>query len=163
MSAAAFACVFALVKGTGKAVGMAVTAAIVLITCVAIHFGCHQFNRPKYRVPLFPYAPAASLLLNCFLMASLPAQAYWQLGLFFAIVSIFYVLYSIHAGTVWEKKQGRGVLATTTPPPHRPESLRVMSSFKENPGVLMPYRTPSHLAPMQGRWSGGVVRLPAEY
>lgn len=50
------------------------------------------------RVPLFPYAPAASLLLNCFLMASLPAQAYWQLGLFFAIVSIFYVLYSIHAG-----------------------------------------------------------------
>lgn len=145
------------------AIGLAISAAFVLAGAVTIHLTCHQYNRPAYRVPFFPYAPAASLLLNCFLMASLPANAYWQLGLFFGIVSIFYVLYSIHAGTFWEKKQGRGVLATSVPPPHRPESLRVASSFMENPSVLMPYRQPSHLAPMQGRWSGGVVRLPAEY
>jgi hypothetical protein len=160
---AAFACVFALTTGVGQAVGLAITAAVVLGASITVHFGCHQYNRPSYRVPFFPYAPAASLLLNCFLMASLPAQAYWQLGLFFLIVTVFYVLYSIHAGTFWEKKQGRGVLATSVPKPHRPDSLRVMSSMREHPTVLMPYRQPSHLMPMQGRWSGGVVRLPAEY
>lgn len=163
LASIAFACVFALATGIGKSVGMAVCAAAVLVPCILLHFTCHQHNRPAYRVPFFPYTPAASLLLNCFLMASLPAQAYWQLGLFFGVVSIFYVLYSIHAGTAWENKQGRGVLATTVPQAHRPESLRVGSSFRENPSVIMPYRAPSHLSPMQGRWSGGVTRLPAEF
>jgi APA family basic amino acid/polyamine antiporter len=144
-------------------IGLVVTGAVVLISSVVLHLTCHQHNRPAYRVPFFPYAPAASLLLNCFLMASLPANAYWQLGLFFGLVSLFYVFYSIHAGTFWEKKQGRGVLATTVPAPHRPESLRVASSFRENPSYLMPYSTPSHTAAMHGRWSGGVVRLPAEF
>lgn len=82
-------------------IGLAVTAAVVLLCSIAIHLTCHQHNRPAYRMPLFPYAPAASLLLNCFLMASLPAMAYMQLGIFFAVVSIFYVFYSIHAGTFW--------------------------------------------------------------
>lgn len=64
---------------------------------------------------------------------------------------------------MWENKQGRGVLATTVPQAHHPEQLRVASSFRDNPSVIMPYRAPSHLAPMQGRWSGGVTRLPAEF
>jgi hypothetical protein len=150
-------------------IGLAVTAGIVLVCSIVIHLACHQYNRPSYRVPFFPYAPAASLLLNCFLMASLPARSYWQLGLFFAIVIVFYIMYSIHAGTVFEQKQGRGVLTTHTPgtggtaAPQSPDSLRVLSSFKENPNILMPYREPSHFQPMQGRWSGGVVRLPAEF
>lgn len=74
---AAFACVFALASGIGKSVGMAVSAAAVLVPCIVLHVTCHQHNRPAYRVPFFPYTPAASLLLNCFLMASLPANAYW--------------------------------------------------------------------------------------
>lgn len=79
----------------------------------------------------------------------------------FACLSLFL---SLHNHSYWENKQGRGVLAQTSPPPHRPESLvRVMSSFKDNPNVLLPYRPPSHLGVMHGRWSGGVVRLPAEY
>jgi hypothetical protein len=90
--------VFGLVEGTGLIAGMAVSAGIVLIASIVLHLCCHQHNRPSYRVPFFPYAPAASLLLNCFLMASLPAQAYWQLGVFFLLVSLFYVFYSIHAG-----------------------------------------------------------------
>lgn len=49
----------------------------MLALCVAIQFACTQHDRPSYRVPLFPYVPAASLLLNSFLMASLPARAYW--------------------------------------------------------------------------------------
>lgn len=151
-----------MVSGTvGKAVGLSVTGGVVLLTSIAIHFRCYQFNRPKYRVPFFPYTPAASLLLNCFLMASLPANAYWQLALFFGVMLVFYVLYSIHAATFFEKQQGRGVLSSSAAPPTA--GTRVLSAFKEDGSVLMPYRAPSHLKPMQGRWSGGVVRLPVEY
>jgi hypothetical protein len=98
---------------------MAVCAAAVLVPCIVLHFTCHQHNRPAYRVPFFPYTPAASLLLNCFLMASLPAQAYWQLGLFFGIVSIFYVLYSIHAGEGTDENLVVGKYPVKRQPQHR--------------------------------------------
>jgi uncharacterized membrane protein len=164
---AAFACIFALARGNSMAAGLAVTGGVVLIASMAIHTTCHQYNRPAYRVPFFPYAPAASLLLNCFLLASLPAQAFWQLGIFFAVVIVFYVLYSIHAGTAFERKHNRGVLATTTAgtmSSPRPDSMRVISSFQDHPNIIMPYRSPSsHMEQMQGRWSGGVTRLPSEF
>lgn len=97
--AAAFACVFGLTEGTAKLAGLVATAALVIIFAAALHFTCVQHDRPSYRVPLFPYTPAASLLLNCFLMASLPARAYWQLGVFVAVMLVFYLLYSVHAAT----------------------------------------------------------------
>jgi APA family basic amino acid/polyamine antiporter len=79
-------------------IGLGVCAGLCLAFSAAIHFTCTQHDRPSYRVPLFPYIPAASLLLNCFLMASLPARAYWQLGVFLALMLVFYLLYSVHAG-----------------------------------------------------------------
>lgn len=74
----------------------------MLLLCAAIQFLCTQHDRPAYRVPLFPYLPAASLLLNCFLMASLPARAYWQLGIFWGLMLVFYLLYSVHAANRFE-------------------------------------------------------------
>jgi hypothetical protein len=41
------------------------------------------------------------------LQAGLSAQSYWQLALFWAGVTGFYLLYSIHAVTVFEKETGR--------------------------------------------------------
>jgi hypothetical protein len=103
---AAFACVYGLTEfgGTPKIIGLAVTAALAIAFAVAIQFTCKQHDRPSYRVPAFPYIPAASLLLNSFLMASLPARAYWQLGLFFGIMVIFYLLYSVHAGNRFDQE-----------------------------------------------------------
>jgi APA family basic amino acid/polyamine antiporter len=65
-------------------------------------------------VPLFPYIPAASLLLNCFLMASLPARAYWQLGVFLALMLVFYLLYSVHAGNRYACEEGAAIGAMMT-------------------------------------------------
>jgi hypothetical protein len=39
---------------------------------------CKTRYKPVYSSPLFPYTPAASFMLNCFLMASLPVNAYIQ-------------------------------------------------------------------------------------
>lgn len=157
---AAFACIYALCSGIGKSIGMAVCGGVVLLLCIAMHLKCHQYNRPNYRVPGFPYLPAASLLLNCFLMASLPGAAYMQLAIFFAVVTVFYIFYSIHAGSAFEKQQNRAPLPTSK---DVSSASRVASAIRDNPSVLFPYREPSHIQPMQGRWSGGVVRLPAEY
>lgn len=67
---AAFACIYALYNGLPYIIGMAVTAGLVVICCIAIHVMCPQYDRPSYRAPFFPYLPAASLLLNSFLMVS---------------------------------------------------------------------------------------------
>jgi hypothetical protein len=75
--AAAFACIYGLTSGPPKYTGLGITGGLVLVFCVLIQFTCTQHDRPSYRLPLFPYVPAASLLLNSFLMASLPARAYW--------------------------------------------------------------------------------------
>lgn len=93
---AAFACVFALASGIGKSVGMAVSAAAVLVPCIVLHVTCHQHNRPAYRVPFFPYTPAASLLLNCFLMASLPANAYWCASVLLSSCLLFWRIHLYH-------------------------------------------------------------------
>jgi hypothetical protein len=65
---AAFACIYALYEGLPHIIGMAVTAGLALLCCIAIHMLCPQYDRPSYRAPFFPYLPAASLLLNSFLM-----------------------------------------------------------------------------------------------
>ncbi|KAF8072860.1 CAT1 [Scenedesmus sp. PABB004] len=160
----AFACVYALCTGVAKAAGLAVLGGVALLGSIAIHLTCHQHNRPKYRVPLFPYIPAGSILLNCFLMASLPGMAYMQLAIFFAVVLAFYGLYSVHAATAFEAAQGRGVLAGKAPGlTPGPGGLRSPSAFRSSPSSLMAYAPPSHTAAMHGRWSGGVVRLPTEF
>lgn len=127
----------------------------MLVACIVMHLGCHQYSRPSYRAPFFPYLPAASLLLNCFLMASLPWAAYMQLAIFFGVVIAFYTLYSIHAATTFDQKHNRGVIASKST-----ITSRVTSAMRPNPSLLMPYATPSHSSPMQGRWAGGVALLP---
>ena len=56
--AAAFACVYGLVEGTGKYIGLGICAGLCIAFSLAIHVACTQHDRPKYRVPLFPYIPA---------------------------------------------------------------------------------------------------------
>jgi hypothetical protein len=151
---AAFACVCGLLSsGIGNIVGLSVTAGIVLLCCIAMHLTCHQYSRPSYRAPFFPYLPAASLLLNSFLMSSLPAAAYMQLAIFFGVVTVFYALYSIHSASVFDKKSQRGIIGSQA------VGSRLGSAIR-GPSILLPYKPPSHTAPMQGRWNGGVVLLP---
>lgn len=186
---AAFACIYGLTDGTSKIAGLAVTAALAIAFAVAIQFTCKQHDRPDYRVPAFPYIPAASLLLNSFLMASLPARAYWQLGLFFAIMLIFYLMYSVHAANRFDQESA-SVRAGGVPigakavdieggvpvdgddsAAHKdaaaardaPEALHPRGpSFEHSPSLIERINTApaSPRASVLGRRSGGVTRLP---
>jgi hypothetical protein len=160
--------------------GLIVTGGIALLIAVAIHLTCTQHDRPPYRVPFFPYIPAASLLLNCFLMASLPARAYWQLGIYFFVVTVFYLLYSVHAANRFE--QDRPQLSVE---PHKDIESTVPSATAaaaDDVGHVGPTSGIVHAAPsftrssslidrinsgptasqasVLGRRSAGVTRLP---
>ena len=118
---------------------------------VVMHLTCPQFNLPKYKIPLFPYLPVISILLNSVLMASLGAQAYIQLAVYFGVMTFLYLIYSIHAASHFEKVSGlvtpdlEGQKATDLPGLDRVSSS-VPVSFTDRP--------------LSGRMSGGVHRLP---
>jgi hypothetical protein len=179
---AAFACIYGLCHDTPKTVGLSVCAGLALAFAVAIHFGCTQHDRPSYRVPFFPYIPAASLLLNCFLMASLSARAYWQLALFFGIMTAFYLLYSIHAANRFEQEAPTTDLAVGAKAidlEHGPGDAAAVSdidaahgraglgapsaaSFNRTGSIIERINTAptSPRKSVLGRRSGGVTRLP---
>jgi len=76
---AAFACVWGLVKqGNGLPIGMGISGGVAVLATVVMHVTCKSWYTPVYSVPLFPYTPAFSYMLNCMMMASLPANAYVQ-------------------------------------------------------------------------------------
>ncbi|WIA39047.1 hypothetical protein OEZ86_005191 [Tetradesmus obliquus] len=163
----AFACIYALYEGLPHIIGMAVTAGLVVICCIAIHVMCPQYDRPSYRAPFFPYLPAASLLLNSFLMASLPARSYWQLALFFAIMIVFYVFYSIHAAHSFEKNGLTGQKAVDLEdqgPVVDARGPSLLDLAEQSPADVAMYSLgPLGGAPeglRLGRTSGGVTRLP---
>jgi len=121
-----------------------------LLMTVVMHLTCPQFNLPKYKIPLFPYLPVASILLNAVLMASLGAQAYIQLAVYFGVMTFLYLIYSIHAASHFEKVSGlvtpdlEGQKATDLPSLDRTSSVPV--SFIDRP--------------LSGRLSGAIRRLP---
>jgi len=69
-------------------IGMVVCAAVGIASMVSMHLVCKQYNRPTtYGVPLFPYVPALSVGLNCFLLGQLKAAAYERFGIWTAFVT----------------------------------------------------------------------------
>jgi hypothetical protein len=104
-----------------------------------------------------------TLLLLLLLQASLPARAYWQLALFFAIMLVFYVFYSIHAANNLEKNglQGQKAIDIEEPAVRGPslDNLATQSPSDVALYSLGPLGgSPSALR--LGRTSGGVTRLP---
>ena len=121
-----------------------------ILMTIVMHLTCPQYHLPKYKIPLFPYLPVASILLNSLLMGSIGAQAYIQLAVFLAVMTFLYLVYSIHAASHFEKVSGlvtpdlEGQKATDLP--HLDRTSDVPVSFTERP--------------QSGRWSGGIHRLP---
>lgn len=69
-------------------IGMVVCAAVGIASMVSMHLVCKQYNRPTtYGVPLFPYVPALSVGLNCFLLGQLKTAAYERFGIWTAFVT----------------------------------------------------------------------------
>lgn len=69
-------------------VSLVVCGAVGIATVVSMHLTCVQHNPPStYGVPLFPYVPALSAGLNCFLLGQLKAAAYERFAVWSAFVT----------------------------------------------------------------------------
>lgn len=69
-------------------IGMVVCAAVGVAATVSLHLTCKQYNTPTtYGVWLFPYVPALSVGLNCFLLGQLKLAAYERFGIWTAFVT----------------------------------------------------------------------------
>lgn len=68
-----------------------------LLVAALMHVALPQSYKPLAPVPFFPYTPTCSMLLNAFLMSTLPVKAYQQYAIFLAVIVVMYVLYSIHS------------------------------------------------------------------
>eukprot|EP00775_Hariotina_reticulata_P003840 gene3840-4097_t len=165
-SCIAFACVFALLTDLPKSIGMGITGGVALLLCIVIRFSCKQYDKPSYRVPGHPFLPATSLLLNCFLMASLSGRAYMQLAIFFGVVLVFYLLYSVHASERFEKTGRQAAvegqkaidLECNAAPSRRVSSVQPHSPARQ---LSMLTGESSVIEGMKlGRASGGVTMLP---
>lgn len=67
---------------------MIVCAAVGVAATISLHLTCTQYNVPTiYGVWFFPYVPALSVGLNCFLLGQLKPAAYERFGLWTAFVT----------------------------------------------------------------------------
>lgn len=100
---AAFTTVYQLVPG--DYIGMVVCAVVGIAATICMHVCLKQYNPPAgYGVPLFPYVPALSVGVNAFLLGQLKQAAYKRFGVWTALVSVVYVLYSMPASAHRERK-----------------------------------------------------------
>ncbi|BDA47291.1 Cationic amino acid transporter 1 [Coccomyxa sp. Obi] len=67
---------------------------------LSMHIICRQQYTPSgFAVPLMPWLPSVSIILNTFLLGTIPATAWIQFAIFVAVMVGFYALYSVHAAT----------------------------------------------------------------
>lgn len=92
--------------------------------------------KPVYSVPLFPWTPGVSWVLNCFMMASLPANAYMQ-----ARPRRRGARHVAHAG-VRRAKAGAAAAGFTSPPSRAAVALLPPVGPPRKPDIPGP-----HLAP----------------
>jgi APA family basic amino acid/polyamine antiporter len=86
-------------------IGMVVCAAVGIAATICMQVFLKQYNLPGgYGVPLFPYVPALSVGVNAFLLGQLKQAAYERFGIWTAVVTLVYVIYSMPASAYREKK-----------------------------------------------------------
>ncbi|KAI8466934.1 MAG: amino acid permease-domain-containing protein [Monoraphidium minutum] len=151
--------------------GLVVTGAAAIGSAVFLHVTGKTWYNPVYKVPGFPYLPMGSFVLNCFLMASLPANAYIQLAVFFAVMIAFYLAYSIHAANYYDHALGRetgmairGQRAADLETAHWGAQdvgrLRDALSMRSSLTQVNPITGKTDLRREIGRFSGSVVYMP---
>lgn len=70
------------------------------IATLSMNICCRQQYTPNgFAVPLMPWLPSVSIILNTFLLGTIPADSWIQFAIFVAAMFGFYALYSVHAAT----------------------------------------------------------------
>ncbi|CAL8471821.1 g11363 [Coccomyxa elongata] len=84
-----------------------------IIVTASAHIFCKHARHPRvFGVPLFPWVPSGSMILNAFLLCTLDRDSYIRFGIWSAICLIVYLLYSLHSIEYHHSMEGPPVLPT---------------------------------------------------
>jgi hypothetical protein len=147
-------------SATGYAwVSIPILAASAYAVAAYGFFTLKKLDTCVFEAPCFPFLPTTSLLFNAFLMASINGRAYWQLAVFWAVMVVLYLIYSVHAATVFDAIQGRGCDAATRLAPKAVKSSEGGLAGTSRTGSVIAHRESELL---RGRANAGVSILPPQ-
>ncbi|XP_065882257.1 cationic amino acid transporter 1-like [Euphorbia lathyris] len=90
-------------------IGYVITIPIWLLGTGGLKFFVPQAKEPKlWGVPLVPWLPSASILINVFLLGSIDAVSFQRFGIWTAILLVYYLLFGLHASYDTAKASASG-------------------------------------------------------
>lgn len=126
--------------------GIVAFIALWIIATASMHITCKHARVPRvFGVPLFPWVPSGSVILNCFLLSTLDRDSYIRFGIWSALCLILYLLFSLHSveyhrehDNIPQYKPSEDAAsgskdipsADTTPAPAQPNLSRVSATGK---------------------------------
>ncbi|KAJ9140856.1 hypothetical protein P3X46_031451 [Hevea brasiliensis] len=96
--------------GGGGWIGYVITLPIWFFATLALNVFVPQARPPKlWGVPLVPWLPSASILINIFLLGSIDRASFVRFGVWTVILLIYYFLFGLHASydTAKESRENR--------------------------------------------------------
>lgn len=93
-------------------IGYVITLPIWFLATLALHVFVTQARAPKlWGVPLVPWIPSASILINIFLLGSIDGASFVRFGIWTVILLIYYFIFGLHASydTAKEFAENRAV------------------------------------------------------
>ncbi|OAY31711.1 cationic amino acid transporter 1 [Manihot esculenta] len=93
-------------------IGYVITLPIWFLATLALHVFVPQARAPKlWGVPLVPWIPSASILINIFLLGSIDGASFVRFGIWTVILLIYYFIFGLHASydTAKEFAENRAV------------------------------------------------------
>ncbi|KAF2310794.1 hypothetical protein GH714_017284 [Hevea brasiliensis] len=96
--------------GGGGWIGYVITLPIWFFATLALNVFVPQARPPKlWGVPLVPWLPSASILVNIFLLGSIDRASFVRFGVWTVILLIYYFLFGLHASydTAKESRENR--------------------------------------------------------
>ncbi|KAJ6869676.1 hypothetical protein NC651_034413 [Populus alba x Populus x berolinensis] len=100
----------ALIWGTSDQtswIGYVITIPIWFFATLALKISVPQARDPKlWGVPLVPWLPSASILINMFLLGSIDVQSFKRFDVWTGILLIYYLVFGLHASYDTAKASG---------------------------------------------------------
>ncbi|CAN1812964.1 Cationic amino acid transporter 1 [Linum perenne] len=97
-SSIATAILWGLQGGDGGWIGYVITVAFWLLGTLLLAVTVPQAREPKlWGVPLVPWLPSASIMINIFLLGSIDKASFERFGIWTALLLVYYLLFGMHA------------------------------------------------------------------
>ncbi|KAG6573557.1 Cationic amino acid transporter 1, partial [Cucurbita argyrosperma subsp. sororia] len=88
-------------------IGLVVSNSIWFLSTLALWLGVPQAKKPSvWGVPLVPWLPSLSIVINLFLLGSINKASFERFGIWTGILLIYYILIGLHAsyGPSWNPR-----------------------------------------------------------